>query len=158
MIIDLRDQNKTYDEIAAILNCAKSTVSYHCNPEVREKAQARQGLYNRSITRRLVGFKTRATGDHRVDHIRASPTLYEYNMKDVLEKIGPEPKCALTGKPIVLSDVSTWTFDHIVPVSKGGTNDLSNMQLVTKDVNSAKGQLLVSEFIELCKQVVNYNQ
>jgi hypothetical protein len=37
-ILELRESGKSYDEIVNILGCSKSTVSYHCNPNVRNKA------------------------------------------------------------------------------------------------------------------------
>jgi predicted HNH restriction endonuclease len=41
-IIELRKQNKSYDQIAQILNCSKSSVSYHLSPEIRERYHKRQ--------------------------------------------------------------------------------------------------------------------
>lgn len=37
-ILKLKSEGKTYKEISEILNCSKSTVSYHCNPKVRQHA------------------------------------------------------------------------------------------------------------------------
>src|SRR5574343_70591 len=36
-ILELRSQGKTYNEIAKILNCSKSIISYHCGEGQKEK-------------------------------------------------------------------------------------------------------------------------
>ena len=58
-------------------------------------------------------------------------------------------KCGLTGKPITFeSDIE---LDHIIPVSRGGAKDLANVRWVLKIMNRLKGNLLDSEFVELCQ-------
>ncbi len=61
--------------------------------------------------------------------------------------------CALSGRSLK----SNISIDHIIPKSKGGTNDKSNIRLVNLDVNVARGNKSDSEFINLCQSVVNYN-
>jgi hypothetical protein len=39
-ILKLRSEGKSLDEIASILNCSKSTASYHCNPDVKARSLA----------------------------------------------------------------------------------------------------------------------
>jgi 5-methylcytosine-specific restriction endonuclease McrA len=77
-----------------------------------------------------------------------------FNVDQLLEKIGDNPKCYLTGKSIDLSKSRTYELDHIVPRSKGGTNDLDNCNIAIKEANRAKGDLLLEEFIDLCKNVI----
>lgn len=62
-------------------------------------------------------------------------------------------KCALTGRPL---SPETASVDHIIPVSKGGENAASNLQIVERKVNSAKGTMLQDEFIQMCRDVVNW--
>lgn len=50
--------------------------------------------------------------------------------------------CSLCGKPIEYADM---TVDHIVPVSRGGTNDWENMRCVCEDCNRLKGNRLDHE-------------
>ena len=57
----------------------------------------------------------------------------------------------LTGRPLTPSDVSV---DHLVPLSRGGSQDVSNLRLVTRGANHAKSNLLLQEFVELCRDVV----
>ena len=81
-----------------------------------------------------------------------------FKVKDLLEKIGDDPKCYLTGRPIDLMDGKSYHLDHIIPKNKGGSNTLDNCNIACKDANQAKGNLLYSEFILLCKEVLNHHQ
>lgn len=77
-----------------------------------------------------------------------------YTYKDVIKHFGgTTTKCYLTGQPIdILKD--NYNLDHIVPVSKGGTNDLENMGIVIPDANHSKSDLTLDEYLLLCKKVL----
>lgn len=60
-------------------------------------------------------------------------------------------KCALSGRPITLVD---FEIDHIIPRCKGGTNALSNLRMVCRAANAAKGELTDAELLELCQQII----
>lgn len=60
-------------------------------------------------------------------------------------------RCALTGRELSPDAAS---IDHIVPASQGGTNEISNLQVVTKEANFAKGAMGHDEFIAPCRDVV----
>ncbi len=60
-------------------------------------------------------------------------------------------RCYLTGRPLDPSNVSC---DHLVPLSRGGSQDASNMRLVTRQANHSKANLLLEEFVQLCQDVV----
>ena len=77
-----------------------------------------------------------------------------YTFEQVMEKIGSDPTCYLTGQKIDLHKPRTYNLDHIIPVARGGDNSLDNMGLCTRAANMAKSDLLLSEFVDLCKQVV----
>jgi 5-methylcytosine-specific restriction endonuclease McrA len=62
-------------------------------------------------------------------------------------------RCAVSGIHLTPENVS---IDHIVPLIKGGTHELSNLRLVAWDVNQAMSSRSDEDFIELCRQVVNY--
>ncbi len=48
--------------------------------------------------------------------------------------------CAACGEPVALSDGDRRaTIDHVVPLSKGGSDDLSNLQLLCQECNEEKG-------------------
>lgn len=59
-------------------------------------------------------------------------------------------RCALTGRPL---EPQTACLDHIVALSCGGVHTLSNIQVLHRDVNRAKGTLSNDEFIAMCGEV-----
>lgn len=52
-------------------------------------------------------------------------------------------KCAKCGKNLILELEDDYHIDHIVSLSIGGTNDLSNLQLFCKDCNSSKSNRII---------------
>lgn len=72
------------------------------------------------------------------------------DLKKLLEMQGY--KCALTG---VRLEPKTAELDHKVPLSRGGTNDLGNLQWLSREVNRAKGAMDNDEFIAMCKRVAS---
>jgi len=81
-----------------------------------------------------------------------------FKVKDLLEKIGDNPVCYLTGRKIDLLDGKSYHLDHIIPKDKGGSNTLDNCNIACKDANQAKGNLLHHEFILLCEEVLDYHK
>lgn len=77
-----------------------------------------------------------------------------YTYHDVIKYFGgTTTKCYLTGQTIdILKD--DYNLDHIVPVSRGGTNDLKNMGITTPDANRSKSDLTLDEYLVLCKKVL----
>mgnify|MGYP002507808179 CR=1 FL=1 len=79
---------------------------------------------------------------------------YNFNYKDVLEKFGGTTiKCYLTGKEIDLTK-DKYELDHIIPVSKGGSNTLDNLGITIPLANSSKSSMTVEEYLEMCKTVL----
>jgi hypothetical protein len=64
-------------------------------------------------------------------------------------------KCKYSGLKLTKKNIS---IDHILPLSKGGDSDISNLCLVTKEVNYMKHTMGAEEFIDLCKIIVDYNK
>jgi 5-methylcytosine-specific restriction endonuclease McrA len=62
-------------------------------------------------------------------------------------------RCALSNRELT---PETASLDHIVPLSRGGSHDLSNLWVVDHKVNTAKGTLTVEEFVSLCRDVAAY--
>lgn len=60
-------------------------------------------------------------------------------------------RCAYTGDVLVPGDNAS--LDHRHPVSRGGSNDLSNLQWVTKHINRMKSDLDHDVFVMLCRLV-----
>lgn len=61
-------------------------------------------------------------------------------------------RCAYSGRPIRIGGDAE--LDHIVPESKGGTGELSNLQWVCKAANEMKRSMLESEFFALIRDIV----
>jgi 5-methylcytosine-specific restriction endonuclease McrA len=72
---------------------------------------------------------------------------------NLLERQGH--KCALTGRKLTPEIAN---IDHIIPLAKGGTHSIENLQIVHKDVNRAKNLMLLHEFIALCQEVADYSK
>jgi 5-methylcytosine-specific restriction endonuclease McrA len=77
---------------------------------------------------------------------------------DFMDKFGKTPICYLTGSNIDLQNITSWSLDHIVPMSQGGSSEISNCGITLTEVNLAKHKLLKKDFIELCEKVVDYSK
>ena len=168
----MRAEGKSYNEICEALGCTKSTVAYHCS--LKEKQLARQRANREkeksSISKKVDNFRNTKVGPGWKEEIQSSPKKQlrdktknffrkkdgseRFNSKDVLNKFGNNPKCYLTGTLIDLSNPRSFSLDHIMPTSKGGKNTLENLGLATRDANMAKNDMLLEDFLELCKSVL----
>ena len=59
--------------------------------------------------------------------------------------------CAYSDIPLVPGRNAS--IDHKIPKSLGGSNDVSNLQWVTKNINRLKGKLTHAEFVALCHHI-----
>lgn len=174
-ILILRSDNKSYNEIAKILRCSKSIVGYYCNDITNSKQRKSTSLWRNTlkgrIKSRLCTFCARISHGGRrisnrtwrkrlrryIEHFqnRGMKSLNKIKTLDIINKFGTKTKCYLTGTPIDL-EKDNYCFDHIVPVSKGGTNDLSNLGITIPIANYSKSDLTVEEYLELCKKVLEH--
>lgn len=68
-----------------------------------------------------------------------------YKSEDALKHLnGPYTKCYLTGIDIDMTK-DDYQLDHILPTSRGGTNELSNLGITCPEVNQMKGGLTNEE-------------
>lgn len=73
--------------------------------------------------------------------------MTKYTYKEALEHLGgTKVKCYITGIPIDI-EVDDYQLDHIIPVSKGGTNDICNMGITLPVINQMKGNLSTEELL-----------
>lgn len=76
--------------------------------------------------------------------------------KQILKLIEKQQyRCALSGRKLT---PETASLDHVVPLSRGGKHDISNLQVLEHHVNTAKGTLTVDEFISLCEDVARHTR
>lgn len=162
-ILSLRKQGKTYKEIVTELNCCKATVSYYCgedqkNKEIKRSKQRFQKFTNeeRAVYKKLQGYlydyghKFNKRSENR-------PKLTKEFFKQVFDKISKNPKCYLTGENINLKEMSSWSFDHKIPLSKGGSKQIDNLGLCLRIANQSKTSMTPEEFVCFCKKVlINY--
>ena len=171
-ILKLRSEGKSYRQIEKILGCSRSTISYHCGKNGTEKKRVQKNTKKRSaICRKVSGFKSRCTRANWTifrsklktykkrnprcrTHSIVNSVSENYSCQDVIDKIGENPRCYLTGKKIDLNDPSSYNLDHVIPTSKGGSNDLSNLNICTKNANNAKGDLSLDELYNLCESIL----
>lgn len=65
-------------------------------------------------------------------------------------------KCYLTGQLIDITK-DNYSLDHIKCTSKNGENSLQNMGICTFKANMSKSDMDLTEYLDLCKQVlINY--
>lgn len=62
--------------------------------------------------------------------------------------------CCLCGEFV---DYEDYTVDHIVPLAKGGTNDISNLQCTCRVCNSIKTDVLPNEFMDKITEMIVYD-
>jgi len=171
-ILKLRELGKTYNEIQEALGCSKSVISYHCgeNGSKKKRVKKRNASEKHKLSRKVSSFKSRYSwtvfrgklktykrrNPKNKTHTIVNNLTKNFTTQDVLNKFGDNPVCYLTGTPIDLNKPETYHFDHIIPASKGGTNDLSNLEICLKEANNAKSDLSLSELYSLCESILNH--
>jgi len=138
----LKNLGHNHKEISEIIGCSYYTVIYHLNPERKTKQRAwfKDSYHNQHLLSKMTAFK------------KYGNTI-DFSLADLLEHIGDNPTCYFTSQPINLSIPSSYSLDHKIPKSRGGSSNLDNLVLTTSAVNKAKHNLLPDEFIQLCRSV-----
>lgn len=76
----------------------------------------------------------------------------DYEKKTVYAKYNGS--CAICGKPVKFDKL---TIDHKIPISKGGTNEMSNIQLACRECNLMKNGLSSEEFQKKIREVFMFH-
>ena len=146
------------------MNCSISVICYHCGKGQKEKVHSRVKTYRsrNPLIRKLDTFNQLYKKKglfNKVTHFNRTKENSDVTVKLVLEKLcqDGQAKCYLTGEEIDISQSSTYSFDHIIPVAKGGNNQFSNLGICTQEINMAKSDKTPEEFFELCKKVLIHN-
>ena len=124
-------------------------------PELHEavKASGRKSYANGGLdkARARAGRKKAEFFPWRVQFIRRfNPDVTAEDIKALWDS--QDGRCALTGRR--LDDHAE--LDHIIPRTRGGTHDLSNLRWVCGEANRAKRNLTDEEFLSLAADVVEY--
>ena len=64
-------------------------------------------------------------------------------------------RCHLSG---IVLDVCDASVDHIIPLSRGGTNTMDNVAIVHATINRMKGTMTDAEFASWCIKVAEWNR
>ena len=179
-ILRLRKEGKTYNEIQSILNCSKSTISYYCNDEQKEKTRNRTKKLREKnkLLQKTDNFKSKNNNSKTLNTIKNTDkninekirrfnkieknkkvnknNIQTFTWKDVIEKFGENTFCYLSGIEINLYK-DEYHLDHIIPRSKGGNNSLDNLGILYKDVNIMKSDLTIDELLDWCKKILEFN-
>ena len=59
---------------------------------------------------------------------------------------------------IQFNDFQKKTIDHIMPLSRGGTNDIKNLQLACKRCNSMKSNMTMDDMMGQISEILKYNR
>jgi len=159
----LRNEGKSYKQIVKELGCSIATVCYHCGEgqKAKNKFRSQKNRQAYVLCKKLDAYCRKQLQSKADDFQRERTTVGNgrhlektFGYKDVLEKFGNNPTCYLTGTSIDLLCPKTYSFDHIIPPHRGGDNSLPNLGLTCKKVNMAKNDMLVEEFLQMCKEVL----
>lgn len=159
-ILKLKNEGKSYGDIKKILGCSKGTISYHCGTGQKQKTLNRS-RQNRKTTDIKIRRKIEVYLRPKIRNYRRGKgnriTTAKFDCGVAYKIIINNPICYLTGRKIDLSDTKSYQLDHKIPIKKGGPNTLKNMGLSCRDANMGKGDLLLDEFIQMCKEVCEHN-
>lgn len=167
-ILRLRNEGKSYSEIKSILNCSKGSISYHCSEEQKEKSRNRtrklrsenimiKKLDNFKSSRNFKNIKESLRKFQKRDGNNYDKNIKEtFNWKDIVDKFGENTFCYLCGDKINLFE-DTYSFDHIIPQSRGGDNSIDNLGITIKKINDMKTDMTPEELIEMCIKILKFN-
>lgn len=145
-----------------------ATVIYYWKKPTKSRVQSKWKAANQdkvlhSLRRKRHAFKVLAcyaNGNARKVLLRhkryTEETFYRLTPKDVW-KVAKKQKllCAISGLKL---DSQTISIDHILPLSKGGSNATSNIRLLHIQVNRSKLNYSDESFINLCRVIARRNR
>lgn len=92
--------------------------------------------------------------DHWFKNVGVPHGLGNKKGQAILHALWEEQKgrCAVTGE--FLTPGATASLDHIIPKSRGGSSEKSNLRWVLLSVNRSKWDMTHEEFVAVCRAVV----
>lgn len=173
-IFELRNKGYSYNQISIELGCSKSVISYHCGKGQKDKTLCRNAQYKKNNIILIKIHKFCSSKYTNSLNLLSSNKNIKYKLsskirkfgegqpmftvEELLNKIGANPICYLTGLPIDLNDSKSYQLDHKIPKSRGGDNSLDNCGLVSRKANMSKSDMTYEEYIELCKLVISNHE
>lgn len=150
-----------YRKIAKLLNITREGVRFHLskNQQIGAHNRIRKSRKNNPLHHKTFTFLELRKRKKLFNKDKNTGKTFgnKFKTKDLINKIGENPKCYLTGRQINLNNPSEYHLDHIIPRSKGGNNSLENCGLACKRANQAKTDMTPEEFFLFCKEVLEYN-
>ena len=125
----------------ALSEWAKSRTKQHREEGLCIKCNHSRAEFSRSYCQKHWFERTSA---NRTGTTKNGPAI-----QDILQK--QEYKCAYTGIPLKLGYNAQ--LDHKTPVALGGTNELSNLHWIDKEINLMKGKHTHKGFMKLCRLI-----
>lgn len=161
-VLALRQEGKTLQQIRHQLGCSLSTVAYHIYGKA--KMSTRKRVYAR---RKLVGrFENKTQNSvlyskyyqfFRIGKWRKFLQAPTFTFQELLKALPDKPTCYLTGTPVNYADPKSYSLDHVIPSSRGGSNGLSNLKVASAIANRSKSDMTDVEFVEFCKRVLEHH-
>jgi len=142
------------------IECSNPTIGLRCNACNKRRAKLRKENYNKwkeqgkccQCGKETIKGKYYCEKHYLMATSRTAlgSQVYWKELKTLIEK--QNYKCALTGDAISFED--NIELDHKLPTYRGGANDLSNVQWVTKEANWFKRALTENELLTLCEKIL----
>lgn len=166
-ILKIKQENPSFGngKIAKILKVSKSCIRYYLSPTFlsNNRKYIKNFRKNKPLSEKAIHFRGREILRKRkklfniILNNKTKSAGNKFKTKDLLNKIGENPKCYLTGRFINLNSPSSYNLDHIIPISKGGDNSLDNCNIACSLANRAKTDMTPEELFIFCKEILEYN-
>jgi len=131
--ICIRNNNNIFMNIDSIIEF--NTIYKQQKRKIKTKKESKQYFKNRASE-----MNYRCKTGHRITYLDLYHILKSQKMI-----------CTLTGDRLTKENISV---DHIIPVSRGGTNAVSNIRFVTKTANSMKYTQMDDELLNICRKII----
>lgn len=156
----VRNWQAQQKEKGLCIECSNPAKGLRCDVCNKRRANLRKENYNKwkeqgkccQCGKQTIAGKTICETHYlkQVSYDRLGTAKYWKELKELI--VNQNFKCALTGDSISFSDGVE--LDHIIPKNKGGKDELSNVQWVTKQANGFKSDRTEGELFELCNKIV----
>lgn len=117
------------DNDSRISEILEWTLSEECRDFCASQQREIETAWQRIDSNNPQGLKNQLTKQKRLEFRK----IYTHLRSALIERDGY--KCSIDS----CQEIEDLTIDHVIPLSKGGTNDLSNLRLLCKHHNSQKG-------------------